>query len=86
MFISPKTNDNTPIHEQESETIRINFTDTLNVCNALFPLLRPHARVVNISSRMGFLNVIKDEKLRDKLINEDLSIDEIVNKMNEYVE
>lgn len=54
-----KDDDKTPIREQVENTIRINFTSTLNVCNALFPLLRPHSRVVNISSRLGFLSSIK---------------------------
>ncbi|XP_010868816.2 carbonyl reductase 1-like [Esox lucius] len=39
-----------PFGEQAEETMRTNFWGTLWVCRALFPLLRPNARVVNVSS------------------------------------
>ena len=38
--------DATLFSKQAEHTISLNFTGTLNVCNVLFPLLRPHARVV----------------------------------------
>ena len=33
-----------PFAEQAEVTLRTNFQGTLDVCHALFPLLRPHAR------------------------------------------
>ena len=33
-----------------------NFTATLNISRALFPLLRPGARVVNVASFVGLLS------------------------------
>lgn len=42
-----------PFSEQAEVTCRVNFFATLNCCNELFPLLRPHARVVNVSSSSG---------------------------------
>ena len=44
--IAYKAADTTPFKDQASHTIRVNFTATLDMCNAMFPLLRPHARVV----------------------------------------
>ena len=42
-----------PFFEQAENTVRINYFGTLNVCRELFPLLRPGARVVNVSSSCG---------------------------------
>jgi len=39
-----------PFAEQARVTVKTNFNSTLNVCRTLFPLLRPHARVANVSS------------------------------------
>jgi hypothetical protein len=41
----------------------VNYTGTINLCDALFPLLRPHSRVVNVSSRAGMLKVCKDASM-----------------------
>ena len=83
--IAFKAADTTTFDIQARESIRINYTDTLNVCNALFPLLRPHARVVNVSSRAGVLKNIPDESLKAKLLSEDLTIDELNGIMNNFV-
>ncbi|XP_021378309.1 carbonyl reductase [NADPH] 1-like [Mizuhopecten yessoensis] len=48
--IAYKQSSTAPFAEQAEVTIRTNFTGTLDVCEELFPLLRPHARVVNVSS------------------------------------
>ena len=66
--------------------IRINYTGTLNLCNALFPLLKPDARVVNVSSRMGLFRVLKDENIRKKLADERLTIEELCQVMRVYVD
>lgn len=39
-----------PFLEQAEVTLRTNYWSTLNACNTLFPILRPHARVVHVSS------------------------------------
>jgi len=48
-----------PFSEQAQKTLSINYWGTLNVCKALFPLLRSHARVVNVSSIMGLMALNK---------------------------
>lgn len=48
-----KGNAKEPFSEQAENTCRVNFFSTMNCCNELFPLLRPHARVVNVSSSAG---------------------------------
>ena len=44
--IAFKMNDVTPFGDQAEITAQTNFFGTINVCNALFPLLRDHARFV----------------------------------------
>ena len=56
------------------------------ICKHLFPLLRSGARVVNMSSDSGFLAMIPGETLRNKLKRTDLSIDELDNIMNDFVD
>lgn len=74
-----------PVSEQVANTIRVNFTGTLGVCNELFPLIREHGKVVNISSRMGLLKVIKDKETRDLLNSESLTSNELCSIMDDYV-
>lgn len=44
-----------PLREQIERTVNVNFFGALHVCKNLFPLLRPHARVVNIGSQAGHM-------------------------------
>ena len=39
-----------PFSEQAEVTSNINFFGTLNVCDILFPILKPNSKVVNVSS------------------------------------
>ena len=67
-------------------TLRVNFVGTLNMCNEFFKLLRPHARVVNVSSRAGLLTRITDAAIVEKLASETTTTEEIVNIANQFVE
>ena len=64
----------------------VNFTGTLDLCDALFPLLRPHARVVNVSSRAGLLKYLKDDKLKQKFSSENATVDDIVKLLDQFVQ
>ncbi|ROT78111.1 Carbonyl reductase [Penaeus vannamei] len=80
-----------PFGEQAENTIRVNFFGTLAVCRSLFPLLRPHARVVTLSSFVGFLPRVNGDEpqafsLREKLSSEELTEDELSDLMNQFVE
>lgn len=75
----------TPFHIQAEHTMRVNFFGTLDVCNALFPLLRSHARVVNVSSRSGLLKIIKNDDIIKKLSNENATIEDVIDVMNDFV-
>ena len=66
--------------------MKINFFGTLNLCNALFPLLRNNARVVNVSSRLGLLNQVSNKDIKNRILNENLTVDELIQIVNEYIE
>ena len=36
-----------PFGEQAEASVKVNFLDTVNVCDILFPILKPHARYVS---------------------------------------
>ena len=69
-----------PFCEQASVTVAYNFTGTLRVIKALFPLIRPHGRVVNVSSAPARL-----EHLRSKFSDPDLTEDGLVALMDQFV-
>ena len=55
------------------------------MCNKLFPLLKPHARVVHVSSSSGRLSYIPNESLRKKFSNPSLTEEELDNILHEFV-
>lgn len=79
-----------PFGEQAENTIRVNFFANLAVCHALFPLLRPHARVCHVSSSAGHLSVINGDEpaasqLKAKLAADTLTEEELCDLMNQFV-
>ncbi|XP_062522439.1 carbonyl reductase [NADPH] 1-like [Corticium candelabrum] len=82
--ISYKPASTAPLAEQARETVCVNFTGTLNVCRALFPLLRPHARVVNVASSAGHLKILKPN-LQQQFASDSLTESELEMLMNQFV-
>jgi carbonyl reductase 1 len=77
--------------EDARKTVNTNFFGTRRTSNILFPLLRPHARVVNLSSMLGHLIMINGKEqaavdLRAKLASPELTDDQLVKIMNQFVE
>ncbi len=65
-----------PIEEQVEMTLATNYFGTRRVTEALLPLLRRGARVVNVSSGHGRLAaVVRTSELRRRLTSEDLTLD-----------
>uniref|UniRef100_A0A2L2XX45 carbonyl reductase (NADPH) n=1 Tax=Parasteatoda tepidariorum TaxID=114398 RepID=A0A2L2XX45_PARTP len=84
--IAYKRVDTAPFSEQAINTIGINYFATLDVCHELFPLLRKHARVVNVSSSAGQLHRIPGKELQQRFLSESLTEEELSKLMNEFVE
>ena len=86
-YMQPSTE---PFREQATATLRTNFFNTLNICKILFPILRPHARVVNLSSSLGHLKLITGKtkaaiELMAKLSSSDLTEEELCKMMEQFI-
>lgn len=75
----------TPFSIQAKETLKINYFALKDVCQYLFPLLRAHARVVNLSSSAGHLTRIPSKELRKTLSSPDLKQQELDELMTKFV-
>lgn len=73
-----------PFSEQALVTVETNFTGTLNVTKALFPLIRSHGRIVVVSSEMGESSTLS-EPLRRKFTDPGLTEEGLVALMDQYL-
>lgn len=81
----PRSCSDIPFVEQTKNTINVNYRSTANLCDALFPLLRPHARVINVSSQLGMLNRVKSPELKAKFLSPSLTREDLDNLAQEYL-
>lgn len=77
--------------EHACTVMQTNYFDTQRACKILFPILKPHARVVNLSSMLGHLTHIPGEdsvavNLRAKLASPDLTYEELDSLMHSFVD
>ena len=80
--------------QQATLTLGTNYWGTKRVCQILFPILQPGARVVNMSSSAGFLGRmqagIKDKAKNDDLVRRlsaaDLTVEELDGYMKNFTE
>ena len=73
-----------PLIDIARDTMQINYFATSSVCDILFPILRPGARVVNMSSSAGMLRRIPSPELRARLSSPDLTRRDIDELAHEY--
>ncbi|XP_017381704.1 carbonyl reductase [NADPH] 3 [Cebus imitator] len=79
--------DPTPFDVKAELTLKTNFFATRNICNELLPIMKPHGRVVNISSLQclrAFENCSED--LQEKFRSETLTEADLVDLMKKFVE
>jgi len=77
--------------EIATATLRTNFYGTLRACKILFPILQPHARVVNISSCVGHVSFIRGTGkaamgIKEKFSSSNLTEDELCSLVQDFVE
>merc|ERR1712142_1375569 len=83
-----------PFGEQAKVTLATNYWANKRACEILFPILNSGARVVDVSSSLGFLGLIgaksgdkvKAEELRSILGSPDLSVETLDGLMKNFVE
>lgn len=84
--IAFKHNATEPVGVQAEVTLETNYFALVDTCQELFSILRPHARVVNLSSSSGHLLRIPGEELRAKFLNPDLTIEGLSKLMQSFVQ
>uniref|UniRef100_A0A0A9W0V9 carbonyl reductase (NADPH) n=1 Tax=Lygus hesperus TaxID=30085 RepID=A0A0A9W0V9_LYGHE len=75
-----------PLGVQAEQTLKTNYFSLKNVCDSLYPLLRPHARVVTLSSWCGHLHQIPSVELRKKFSDPNLTEDALDALMLEFIQ
>ncbi|KAK3099682.1 hypothetical protein FSP39_007957 [Pinctada imbricata] len=84
--IAFKQDTTAPFSEQAEVSIRTNYTGTLDVCTALFPLLRPHARVVNVSSLGSRMSIKKcSPEVKAKFTAPDVTIEQCTSYLDDFI-
>ncbi|KAL3880696.1 hypothetical protein ACJMK2_032916 [Sinanodonta woodiana] len=74
-----------PFAEKVEVTLKVNFWDTLAVCEALHPLLRPHSRVVNVSSLLSAMAFGRcSDAIKAKISNPNITMDQLKELMREF--
>ncbi|XP_078686737.1 carbonyl reductase [NADPH] 1-like [Branchiostoma floridae x Branchiostoma belcheri] len=82
-----KVGDTIPFGTQAVDSVGINFFGTLAVSKALLPIIRPHGRVVNVSSQAAQMALKKcsaelQARFRDRSIKEE----ELVKLLHKFIE
>ncbi|CAG8621107.1 16447_t:CDS:2, partial [Racocetra fulgida] len=67
----------------EKDYLATNFYGTLNVFNALYPLVRPNGRIINVSSKAGKLSVLSSA-LQQEFLKEDLDMEGLIKLMKRF--
>ncbi|KAJ8717966.1 hypothetical protein PYW07_005896 [Mythimna separata] len=75
-----------PASVQAEQTLFVNYFSLVSTCEILFPVLNNGARVINISSSYGQLSHIPSQDLRERLKDEKLTVPELSELMQQYVE
>ncbi|XP_077989359.1 carbonyl reductase [NADPH] 1-like [Glandiceps talaboti] len=75
-----------PFPEQAENSVGCNFFGVLNTCKELFPLLRPHSRVVHIATLLGPKAIKKlSQELHNSFVSPDLTESELISLMEKFV-
>ncbi|GFR66190.1 carbonyl reductase [NADPH] 1 [Elysia marginata] len=73
--------------EQAEVTLKTNYFATLDACEVLYPLLRPHARVSNVSSMVSQFGLAKcSDALKARFVSTDITMEELSSIMKKFVE
>lgn len=71
--------------DRAEQNVGVNYFGTLRVSEALFPLLRVNARVVNVSSTAGRLKRIPSTDLQNQFKDPNLTVEKLSNLMKLYL-
>lgn len=74
-----------PSYDDAKKLIDTNFMSLLSITKILYPLLKNDARIINISSDWGLLSNIRKQMWLDTLIKDDLTVEEILQFVNDFL-
>jgi len=84
--IAYKTASTAPDIEQATVTMETNFTGTLNMMRSFFPLMKPHGRIVNVSSSLvGSISRLTSKELQEKFKSLTLTEKELVSLADQFI-
>lgn len=75
-----------PAGVQAEQTLFVNYFSLVSTCEILFPIVKNGGRVVNLSSSCGHLSRIPNEELRNKLKSPTLTVGELSELMQQYID
>ncbi|KAJ0171027.1 hypothetical protein K1T71_013226 [Dendrolimus kikuchii] len=75
-----------PVNVQAEQTLFVNYFSLVSTCEILFPIIKNGGRVVNLSSSCGHLSRIPNEELRNKLKSPTLTVEELSELMQQYID
>ncbi|KAK2157823.1 hypothetical protein LSH36_184g10017 [Paralvinella palmiformis] len=84
--IAYKLNSNAPFSEQAEVTLETNYFATLAFCQTMLPLLKPGARVVNVSSRVSTSALNASSAELSGRLKSISSIEELTCYMRKFIE
>lgn len=73
-------------YEDAKKLMDTNFYSLLTISKILYPFLTNNARIVNISSDWGLLSNIRKQVWLDTLVKDDLTVDEILQFVEDFLQ
>ncbi|KAI8516198.1 Carbonyl reductase [NADPH] 3 [Branchiostoma belcheri] len=85
--LKPEIRDEVPYAIQAEKSVGVNFSGTLAVSRALLPIIRPHGRVVNMSSQSSNKAIRNcSAELQARFRDRSMKEEELVMLMNKYID
>lgn len=75
-----------PFQQQVEQTMSVNFFSLVHFCESVLPFIKSGGKIVNISSSSGHLSRIPSQSVRNRLLKEDLTVEELKKLLSSYVE
>ncbi|XP_063376344.1 carbonyl reductase [NADPH] 1-like [Cydia fagiglandana] len=73
-------------YEDAKKLMDTNFFSLLTISRILYPYLKNNARIINISSDWGLLSNIRKQVWLDTLVKDDLTVEEILQFVNDFLQ
>ena len=67
-------------------TLGTNFFATVNVTEALIPVMKPGGHIVMVSSRAGMLSQIPGQEIRDRLLSSTMSLADVTSLAEDFIQ